>query len=449
MGKLAYICFKCQVLTRRHPIVFKWMVLSMLVYLSVMAYILCFKYPMDVPMPNPPYVLGRNGMSLYEIDFSISKVDSFCAEKTNFVFIKGMKCATSTLLGVFYRFGYSRNLSFVSPLGNKIYLNWPFPMTRLDFRPSNRGYNILADHAIFTENLMSEIMPNDTIYISIVREPFSHVKSVIQYFNILNISGVPRNISDPLSVYFSSIEQYEAIYKSQYAKQRWCVPDGFSLTKNLMSHCHGMPLGFPPGTKDISNDHAAVESYLEHLDKKFSLIMIVEHFYESVILLRRLMCWAFKDIIFIRANVARYDFDVTKIDPHVVDIYRNWSSIDYRLFHYFNQTLWRRISEQGPKFFEEVVEFKYVQNEIDVYCQSIYNLGKLSEYPSNISKFVVPPSSWTDQFSVTPSDCWVLGPNNYELQKKVQKENDVNEAILLSKLHLLPDNRALNMKGLC
>jgi hypothetical protein len=67
------------------------------------------------------------------------------------------------------------------------------------------------------------------------------------------------------------------------------ILDGFSVTKNLMAQCLGMPLGFPYGRADISNNLHAVQDYIQNLDEEFSLVMIVEYFHESLILFKRLM----------------------------------------------------------------------------------------------------------------------------------------------------------------
>ncbi|CAG5134017.1 unnamed protein product [Candidula unifasciata] len=394
------------------------------------------------------YFVGRGGYQSHRraTQYRIQH-NSNCTQKKNFVFIKGMKCATSTLLGVFYRFGYTRNLSFVSPLKQNLWLNWPYPMTLRDFRPSSRGYNILTDHSIYTENVMRSIMPEDTVYISIIREPFSQLKSLFQYFQIAAKAGVPKDVDNPVVEYFTHLKKYESAYKAPGNKERGCIPEGFSLTKNLMSHCHGMPLGFPPGAKDISNDTEAIQSYIKHLDSKFSLIMIREYFYESLILLRRLMCWTLKDILFINYNIAKYAFKTAPVPENILDLHKQWSNADYMLYNYFNTTFWKHVSNQGPEFVSELETFKNMERLVQDYCTKIYTYGKGHSYPVNMSKIVLDETKWNVQFSISSEDCWVLGPNPYDLLHVVQRDNDVKEAHLLAEQNKIPDNRT--MKGGC
>lgn len=447
MSLYVNICYK---LTRRKSKKFLIVLgIFTLLYLLFLSYLACCQLPHQENTLSF-FVLGPDGRTLHEqvnkqrISSVVSKT---CSEQRNVVFIKTIKCATTTLLGVFYRFGYTRNLSFVSPIGNKIYLNWPFPLTMQDFRPSSRGYNILADHVVYTEDLMEKIMPKNTVYISIIREPFAHFKSTFHYFNLAKISGVPSNITNPIVEYLSHLGQYESAYMAHRAKERWCVPDGFSITRNILSHCLGMPLGFPLGTKNITADDASVGQYIKHLNTKFRLILIVEYFYESVILLRRLMCWNFRDIIFINSNTGDYKFKNVSVPKFISDIHRKWSSVDYRLYHYFNNTFWRHVSQQGTDFYSEVEAFKKVETQVQNYCLTLYKTFTKDQYPFNMTEIIVPASPWNEQFSVTSGDCWMLGPDAYALPHIVQKENDLKEASLLSEQQKILDNRTL--KGLC
>ena len=243
-------------------------------------------------------------------EFESDKPESYtapsCKEKTNFVFIKGMKCATTTLLGVFDRFGVRRNLSFVLPVKWNIYLNWPYPLTQWDFRPDRRGFNILVDHAIFAEAPMAAIMPTDSVYISIVRHPLGQLKSGFNYWKVAKLSGISQTVENPVLEYFSDLPRYEAAYQRAGNTQRYCIPDHFSMTRNLQSHCLGLPTGFPPGAADVTGNHSEVKGHLRHLEEKFLLVMVADYFLESLVILRRLMCWAFSDIVFHSANVAFY-----------------------------------------------------------------------------------------------------------------------------------------------
>ncbi|KAK3737910.1 hypothetical protein RRG08_028535 [Elysia crispata] len=425
--------------------------LPVLVYIGVQWYMLD-----HLLLPSPPSRSSASGLQpLYapgvdekHVDIQTDNGKLTCPERRNLVFLKGMKCATSTLLGMFNRFAIKRNLSVALPMGNRIYHNWPYPMTLRDVRPTHRGvYNMILHHAVYTPAVMRALMPADTVYISIMRQPFSHLRSVFRYFNVAEIAGVSGFEQDHLAEYFSDVERYERVYKSPNAQKRWCIPDGFSVTRNLMSHCHGMPLGFPVGARDISRDAAAIDAYIRQLGRSFELVMIVEHFYESLILLRRFMCWEFKDIVFVTSNVAPTQKGIpkTKTYPrHIEEFHKRWSYADYRLYDYFNSTLWSHISRHGTGFHQEVKAFKAVQKRVEKYCLDVYSRDNQSE---KLPAHTEASSKWSRRFYINAEDCRALGPQPIKMLIKMKQESEILDKALLQEDAKSADVR--KYKGLC
>ena len=46
----------------------------------------------------------------------------------------------------------------------------------------------------------------------------------------------------------------------------------------------------------------AIKEYIAFLEKEFDLVMISDYFDESVVLMKRLLCWEFDDILYFKAN---------------------------------------------------------------------------------------------------------------------------------------------------
>jgi len=272
-----------------------------------------------------------------------------CQVRTRFVYIKMIKCASSTLSDVFRRFGLQRKLSFVLPPKGRIYIGWPYEVDDSFYRPSKSaaGFDILCDHAVYNRRTFSELMGPGTVYITSMREPYSQVKSTINYYNILNISGVLMSVSDRFTEFMFNIEKYEAVYKSAGASSiRYCVPDGFSMTDNLMSFNMGFPTGgFRSTDEDLAYDSDLVRQWLYELDAEFSLVIIVEHFHESMILLRQLMCWNLMDVLFQAVNAKTYEYRKEK-SADLVKLYSKRSALDYHLYQHFNDSLWKKIAAQ-------------------------------------------------------------------------------------------------------
>ncbi|KAL3857030.1 hypothetical protein ACJMK2_011731 [Sinanodonta woodiana] len=323
-------------------------------------------------------------------------------EKRHIVFIKCMKCATESMETIFRRFGYIRKLNFVLPRKRNLYLGWPGPMEKMDYRPSKRPFDILTEHAIYNKTFMDDLMPNDTVYISIIREPWSHFKSTFSYFRMASIGELPK-VSDQLSEFLSDIEKYERIYSSPKKNfLRWCTPDYFSPTRSMMSHCLGMPLGFPKGRKDIMNNDTAIMEYIQFIEKHFKLVMLVEYFDESLILLKRLMCWSLKDILYQKTNSGNYSYRSYEPTKQQQEIHRNWSRADYMLYEYFNKTFWTKVAAQGPDFIEEVKHFKAVEATIQKFC--------FGEKRPNLSTdvFIIRKTKFNSEFNVTKEYCELM-----------------------------------------
>ena len=276
-------------------------------------------------------------------------VKPVCHAQTRFVYIKMIKCASSVLTDMFRRFGVQRKLAFVLPPKGQIYIGWPYQIDDSFYRPSKStlGFDILCDHAVYNRSKFSELMGRGTVYITSMREPFSQLKSTVNYYNILNISRVPMTVSGRFTEFMFNIEKYEAVYKSAEASPtRFCIPDGFSMTRNLMSFNLGFPTGgFRSTDEDLAYDSNLVRRWIDELDSTFSLVIIVEYFYESMVLLRRQMCWSLTDILFQTTTASSYGYRKEE-NVELVKLYRRWSSVDYHLYQHFSDRLWRQIAAQ-------------------------------------------------------------------------------------------------------
>ena len=189
------------------------------------------------------------------------------AQKSNVVYIKMIKCASETLVSILRRYGYLRNLSFVLPVGKRIYLGWPYEMSQTFYRPSKtRSFNMLVDHAVYNETIMAQIMPKDTVYITSIREPFNQFKSMFNYYKLALNSKMDSTLMDSISEYLQHLDKYESVYKSHGAtKTRYCIPDGHSMSKNLMAFNLGFPTGNPEGSRGLSHDEKSIKSFFDSI----------------------------------------------------------------------------------------------------------------------------------------------------------------------------------------
>ena len=350
----------------------------------------------------------------------------------NIVYIKNIKCASETLTQMLYRFGTSRNLSFVLPRTRKIYLGWPYQIEKGYYVLEPPPFNLLVDHVVFNATAFAAIMPQDTVYITSLREPFSHLKSMFNYYALAKVTNL-TNQQEPFRTYLTDMTKYEAIYKSPEAsKYRYCIPSGLSMTRDLMSFNLGLQTGWDT-TQRILPTRQSIEAFISSIQSRFSLVLIVEYFNESLILMRRLLRWTWRDIIFVPQNVGNY----TKYrlydgeDLALRKIYEDWSQFDHALYAHFNATLWRKIAVEGDDFTAEVATFTQTLNKVRGFCKEIMpsvealrkNAGNSVDAKKRIEDVFflqLPGNRWDGGFEADVALCTSLMKTHTQIMREEQ-----------------------------
>ncbi|XP_069131677.1 galactose-3-O-sulfotransferase 2-like [Argopecten irradians] len=303
-------------------------------------------------------------------------------EKRHIAFLKVHKAASTTVQNVFLRFAMRRDLLVVLPkvpkffFPNIISLRNTITSRNILPAPRNRSYDITCCHVIYNRTAFDRIMPRDTVYIGIVRDPFDHFKSILNYFRPKQVF----DIDDPFPV-------------SRFLENPHFYNNGSSIS--FLDNSMAMEYNFPPHVFRTRNK-TEIQRYIHKLDSEFDLIMVVEHFDESLILLRRLLNWEIKDVIYIKKNVKRHGAVDFLFNPG--DGYRHqiWDEIDYALYDHFYNKLQALLRAQGPDIHEEVNYFRRLRRDIEFFCQ---------QYEDDFDTYKVVKSRWTAAFDVTEWDC--------------------------------------------
>uniref|UniRef100_F6TYZ7 Galactosylceramide sulfotransferase n=3 Tax=Ciona intestinalis TaxID=7719 RepID=F6TYZ7_CIOIN len=105
----------------------------------------------------------------------------------------------------------------------------------------------------------------------------------------------------------------------------------------------------------------------ERIEQEFDLVMISDHFMESLILLKDLMCWDLKDVVSLKLN-SRKSKSPEQPEQLRRKI-RNWNKADAFLFDHFNATLWRKVEAFGhQRMAQEIAELKRLNGEFFKEC---------------------------------------------------------------------------------
>ncbi|XP_033116566.1 galactosylceramide sulfotransferase-like [Anneissia japonica] len=270
-----------------------------------------------------------------------------CTMVDHIVFVKTHKTASTTLASILQRFGFTRNLTFT--LGKRghilssvnLFQRSMIPAlpqkSKLFDKPLN-GYHLLTNHVRYNRPEMDAVVRNAK-YITIIREPAAHFESTFGYFEMAKRLKL-TNHSNPIEVFMKNPSKFLA--KKFYMWQR---------AKNGQLYDLGLE-------HQVHNDLYHVQYKIRQLDSEFDLVLLSEYFDESLILLKKLMCWSFDDILYvsngIRSSSHRYD-----LNDQLRARIRKWNSADVMMYNHFNKTLWRKIKEYGDGFKSDLAEFRF------------------------------------------------------------------------------------------
>ena len=332
-------------------------------------------------------------------------------------FLKVHKAGSTTAQNIFLRYGESRNLTFVLPIIRQDH--WDnvigIESTLNDYNilppPLNKTYDVLCCHVLYNSEAFHKYMPNDTAYVGIVREPFDQFLSTLNYF------GAPH--------IFERIKALNKVLKYLHNPTRYehGIPYWWSFTNNRMA----VEFGFPSNLfRHYSEENSM--NYLRKLDKEFQFVIIMEYFTESVVMMRRILGWTTKDVLYFRQNAARKSYSFA--DNTHRYMYERYAKLDYDLYNFFYKRLWSQIQKEGLDFHSELLYFDRLRKEVEDYCRS--KVDKSSNY-------IVSASKWSPAFVVSRDDCDYLDMNEMLFVERIrrrqygfQKRGNLMEKMFLS-----------------
>ena len=195
-------------------------------------------------------------------------------------------------------------------------------------------------------------MPNDTVYVTILRDPVRHFESTFSYMEFSDILGI-SNETDPLETFFDSPN--DVLVNYVLTKDLRINSDRLKLIRNGMFFDLGMK------SRDF-HDSAKIQAAIQRLDNEFELVLLTEYFEESMVMLKNLLCWTTEDMIHFNLN-QRHRSERRNISSDLAKKIHQWNRADTALYEYFRDVFWRKLNEQDEDFFRDVNDLK-VNNEV-------------------------------------------------------------------------------------
>lgn len=309
-----------------------------------------------------------------------------CVAQTHVVFVKTHKTASSTVTNIIQRFGLKHHLSFVLPKYPENYLWFDGNAFSDRLLPHPNGtekkFDLLCNHAIYNRLVMTKLMHNNTVYITILRHPVNQFLSAFYFYR--TVYKIPYLVRipgpNPVEEYLKNPEKYEPV--SNYA----------SYTNNRMT----IDLGI---SSLVFDQPTLLKGFINKIDEEFDFVMIMEYFAESLVLLKRLMCWSMEDIISLRMNIFKNDEFHVPLKFGMFNSIKKWAHADLELYEYFYRKFWRRINRMKQDFWQEVESFRKIQLKVESYCMDLNATQDL---------LVIDESEWNDRFLVNKQTCKLL-----------------------------------------
>ncbi|XP_066049935.1 galactose-3-O-sulfotransferase 2-like [Chamaea fasciata] len=247
-----------------------------------------------------------------------------CKPKTDIVFLKVHKSASSTVMNILFRFGETHNLTFAFPQGGGFQLYYPYHfLARFvqGFSPqSPRRFNILCHHMRFLQPEVQKVVPSSAVYFSILRNPVQLMESSFVYYKAASAFSRVRSLEEFLSQPYRYYNP--ASGDRQYAR-------------NLIT----FDFGFNP---DGDASPERVQLMLKAIEASFDFVLISEYFDESMVLLKELLCWDLDSVVSFPLN-TRDSSTRSTLPDWAVEKLKAWNRLDWEIYTHFNRTFWERI----------------------------------------------------------------------------------------------------------
>ena len=282
---------------------------------------------------------------------------------------------------------------------------------------------------------MDNVIAKPAKYITIIREPVSQFESLFFYEAFDKIMKI-KSESRAMDIFLASPEHY---YQRLWQRKKH-RPGALPLLHNGMLFDLG--LSAPPLSSNRRLVHAAniesarsqrsVDFAIRSIERDFDLVLLTEHFDESLVLLKKVLCWTFNDLVYFKQNVRTRRKPVSAKNAERI---RHWNSGDLKLYKHFNETLWRKIREYGPVQFErDLTEFREKNRQITEQCSFTREKKSLYSSSTDVNKYKVrgdisldPSCKWLCENMLLPEAEYILKfRDKYHLNSTKSQEDEDN-----------------------
>ena len=304
---------------------------------------------------------------------------SSCEPISHIYYLKTHKTGSSTIGTMLLKYGIIRNRTIVLD-PDLADMQWPAPLelNEVSSLVQKDTAKIFSSHIRFNKGPVNSVFPKPNAkYITILRNPIDRFKSAWLFYGYTRTTGVSSD-ERPLNTFLRSPNALEEIRRRLSKSKIYRI-------YNHISNSNLFDMGLE---QDNFQNMALVTSYIDKMDQEFDLVMIADYFDESLILLKRLLCWEFEDIVYLKLRVKKKKLE---FEEEIKKNILTWNHADVTLFNHFNKTFWRKVQQEGHSFYEDLKAFRKINQDYQAMCES-------SEYKSKKCKLSkTPPCNILEQ----------------------------------------------------
>lgn len=339
------------------------------------------------PDSNTPHQAGTSsGSDWFPVNYTGYQVNGNNA----YGFLKIHKAASTTVQGIFLRYGWKKNLMFVLPpeynafvYPNIISINESITQYNTLPPPSGRTFGILCHHVVYNQEAWASVLPPHAVMIGTIREPFAHFVSTVDYFNPLALSKIAGTSHDPVKTYLQNPLQYE----------------GMGPAYSFLNNRQAFEYGVHPDVIMNKDVDAFIDYITTVLSRQFKVVLIAERLDESLVLLKRRLNWTLSDIMYANKNIRMpgkpHRYQVTE---DLRELHKKYAVFDYILYEFFYKKLEEEIRSEGPLFLTEVKHFTNTRAKAERFCHQF----------SKPKSMVIAKTQFNEEFSISETDCKLM-----------------------------------------
>ncbi|XP_047389894.1 galactose-3-O-sulfotransferase 4 [Sciurus carolinensis] len=328
-----------------------------------------------------------------------------CLPRQRLVFLKTHKSGSSSVLSLLHRYGDRNGLRFALPARYQFGYPRLFRASQVKgYHPQGGGtqapFHILCHHMRFNLKEVLQVMPSDSFFFSIVRDPAALARSAFSYYK--STSSAFRK-APSLAAFLANPR---AFYRpggrgDYYARNLLWFDFGLPFPPEKRTkrgnpkdpnsrQLHVLPSGTGPQAQildpnavlqpisTVADGHSQAASPtsfnlgsssfiqwgLAWLDSVFDLVMVAEYFDESLVLLADALCWGLDDVVGFMHNAQAggeqglrtvSNGGLTAEEQQLTARARAWNNLDWALYVHFNRSLWARIEQYGQRRLKQAV----------------------------------------------------------------------------------------------